>query len=52
MAAPSKRTLRTDLPADVWDRLAAEAAAKGLTLAAHARNLIVARDKKQQDKQA
>lgn len=40
------RTIRTDIPTDVWDRLAAEAADKGIPLGRHLKNLIVNRDKK------
>jgi macrodomain Ter protein organizer (MatP/YcbG family) len=40
------RTLRTDLPNDVWDRLADEARDAGVPLARFVRNLIVARDAK------
>lgn len=40
----SNRTIRADIPADVWDRLAAEAAEKGIPLGRLLRNLIVARD--------
>lgn len=50
--ARTTKTIRADLPIDVWDRLAAEAAAKGMPLGRHLRNLIVARDKRQQSKQA
>lgn len=42
------RTIRADIPTDVWDRLAAEAAAAGVPLGRHLRNLIVRRDAKQQ----
>ena len=42
--ARTTRTMRTDLPADVWDRLAAEAAAHGRPVGAYLRDLIVARD--------
>jgi hypothetical protein len=40
------RTLRTELPADVWDRLADEAAAAGIPLGRLVRQLIVARDRR------
>lgn len=40
------RTIRADIPNDVWDRLAAEAAAKGVPLGRLLRSLIVARDTK------
>jgi macrodomain Ter protein organizer (MatP/YcbG family) len=40
------RTIRTDLPVEVWDRLAEEAAAKGIPLGRLLRQLIVARDKR------
>lgn len=43
---PKNRTIRADIPSDVWDRLAAEAGAKGIPLGRHLRNLIVARDAK------
>lgn len=46
--ARTTRTLRTDLPVEVWDRLAAEAAAAGVPLARFARNLIVDRDTRRQ----
>lgn len=49
--AKNFRTLRTDLPNDVWDRLAEEAAAAGVPLGRFARNLFVARDAKRQAKQ-
>lgn len=38
------RTIRAELPVAVWDRLAAEAAANGISLGTHLRRLIVARD--------
>lgn len=38
------RTLRTDLPVDVWERFNAEAAARGVPVGRHLRNLMVARD--------
>jgi macrodomain Ter protein organizer (MatP/YcbG family) len=44
--AKGKRTVRADIPTDVWDRLAVEAAAKGVPLGRHLANLIVARDRK------
>lgn len=44
--ARSTRTIRTDLPTDVWGRLEDEAREKNITLARHLRNLIVARDAK------
>lgn len=44
--ARTTRTLRTSIPTDVWDRLAAEAADKGIPLGRHLHNLIVARDSK------
>jgi hypothetical protein len=40
------RTIRADIPNDVWDRLAAEAQSKGVPLGRHLRNLIVTRDTK------
>lgn len=40
------RTIRADIPNDVWDRLADEAAAHGIPLGRHLRNLIVSRDAK------
>jgi hypothetical protein len=40
------RTLRTELPADVWQRLADEAAVTGIPLARLVRQLIVARDRR------
>lgn len=46
----STKTIRADIPADVWDRLDAEASAKGVPLGRHLRNLIVARDKKITDR--
>lgn len=42
--AKSKRTIRADIPADVWDRLSAEAASKGIPLGRLLAALIVARD--------
>jgi hypothetical protein len=42
----STRTLRTELPTEVWDRLAAEAAAAGVPLGRYARELFVKRDTK------
>lgn len=44
--AKTQRTIRTDIPIPVWDRLAAEAAAKNIPLGRHLKNLIVARDAK------
>ena len=44
--ARSTRTIRADIPNDVWDRLAAEAAASNITLGTLLRRLIVARDRK------
>lgn len=38
------RTIRADIPNDVWDNLAAEAAAKGIPLGRLLRNLLVSRD--------
>lgn len=46
--ARTTRTLRTELPVEVWDRLAAEAAEAGLPLGRFARNLIESRDAKRQ----
>lgn len=40
------RTIRADIPTDVWDRFAAEAAAAGVPIGRYLRNLIVARDRK------
>lgn len=40
------RLLRTDLPDDVWDRLAAEAADNGVKVGVYLRRLIIARDRK------
>lgn len=40
------RTIRADIPTEVWDRLAAEAAAAGVPLGRYLRNLIVSRDTK------
>lgn len=40
------RTIRADIPVEVWDRLAAEAAEKGVPLGRLLRNLIVTRDAK------
>lgn len=42
------KTLRTDLPVEVWDRLEAEAASKGKKIGTYLRDLIVARDEKRQ----
>lgn len=44
--ARTTRTIRTDLPIPVWDRLAAEAAARDIPLGRHLANLIKARDAK------
>lgn len=44
--ARTTRTIRADLPVEVWDRLAAEAAASGVPLGRYLRNLIVRRDEK------
>jgi hypothetical protein len=44
--ARTTRTIRTDLPLDVWDRLDAEAAAKNIPIGRHLRNLITTRDAK------
>lgn len=44
--ARSTRTLRTEVPNDVFDRLAAEAADAGIPLGRLLRQLIVARDRK------
>lgn len=46
--ARTTRTIRADIPIDVWDRLAAEAAAAGIPLGRLLRNLVVARDTKRQ----
>lgn len=48
--ARTTRTIRADIPTDVWDRLAAEAAEKDIPLGRHLRNLIVNRDAKIQAK--
>lgn len=50
--AKNKRTIRTDLPTPVWDRLADEAAALGIPVGRHLHNLIVARDKRRQERTA
>lgn len=42
--ARTTRTLRCDLPIDVWDRLAADAAAAGVPIGRYTRDLIIARD--------
>lgn len=44
--ARTTKTLRTDLPLDVWGRLADEAHEKGITIGRLTRDLIVARDAK------
>jgi hypothetical protein len=44
--APKNRTLRTDIPADVWQRFADEAHAKGSNPGRYLRELLVARDTK------
>lgn len=44
--APKNRTLRTDIPNDVWDRFVAEARAKNSTPGRYLRDLLVARDTK------
>lgn len=41
---PRLRTLRADIPADVWSRLEAEAAEHGMKIGAYLRTLIVRRD--------
>lgn len=46
--APKNRTIRTDIPTEVWDRLADEAAAQGIPLGRFLKNLIVTRDAKRQ----
>lgn len=38
------RRLTLDLPPDVWDRLAAEAALKDMKIGAYVKRLIIARD--------
>lgn len=38
------RPMRAELPVDVWDRLASEAAAAGVPVGRYLRNLIVKRD--------
>lgn len=38
------RLLRTDLPDDVWDRLAAEAAEHGVKIGVYLKQLVIARD--------
>lgn len=48
---PTKR-LTVDLPAEVWDRLNAEAAAKGQKIGLFAKGLIITRDEKVQQKKA
>lgn len=45
----SKR-LTINLPIEVWDRLDEQARAAGTTIGTHTKNLILARDKRQQDK--
>ena len=47
MSTPAKR-LTLALPADVWDRLDAEAKALGVSIGTHARVLIIARDERKQ----
>lgn len=44
------RTMRCDLPVDVWDRLAAEAADAGVPVGRYLRDLIVARDERKHAK--
>lgn len=44
--ARTTRTIRAELPIPVWDRLADEAAAKGIPIGTHLRNLIETRDAK------
>lgn len=44
--ARTTRTIRADIPADVWERLAAEADERGVRLGTLLRQLIVARDAK------
>lgn len=44
--ARTTRTLRTELPTDVWDRLADEAKVAGVPLGRFTRDLIVTRDRK------
>ena len=46
--ARTTRTLRTELPTEVWDRLTDEAKEAGIPLARFTRDLIVTRDKKRQ----
>ena len=48
--AKGKRTIRADIPADVWDRLAAEAEEQNKPLGRHLADLIVARDTRKQDR--
>lgn len=45
------RLLRTDLPDDVWDRLAAEAEQHGMKIGAYLRRLVIARDQKKHGSQ-
>lgn len=40
------KLLRTDLPDDVWDRLAAEAAQHGVKIGVYIKQLVIARDRK------
>lgn len=42
----STRTIRADIPTDVWDRLAAEAAEKGVPLGRLLRSMLVSRDRR------
>lgn len=44
------RLLRTDLPDDVWHRLAAEAEANGMKIGTYVKHLIVARDERRENK--
>jgi len=44
------RRLTIALPVEVWDRLNAEAAEHSVSIRTHLKNLIVARDKRRQDK--
>ena len=42
----STRTIRADIPNDVWERFASDAAKAGVPMGRHLRNLLIARDTK------
>lgn len=46
------RLLRTDLPDDVWERLADEAAEHGVKIGVYVKRLIIARDAKRVSRNA